>query len=145
MNYGRALHNVLEFSHQLDVLHKHMTESNLPVRKSDSFDRQCFLLEQHLGEDVYQTTYKKMKKVNLLSGITALPVLLVIAVAYIYSRWIDKELDMFGFFIDHPVLYLVPAVLIVVTLVLAVYHSILRKKLYYRIYPELKSRLHIQE
>ncbi|GGF99088.1 hypothetical protein GCM10010912_49800 [Paenibacillus albidus] len=42
---------------------------------------------------------------------------------------------------DHPVLYLVPAALIVVTLMLAVFHSALRRKLYGRIYQELKSKL----
>ncbi|MFF2911483.1 hypothetical protein [Paenibacillus sp. NPDC057934] len=53
-----------------------------------------------------------MKKVNILSGLFALPVLLVVA-----------------------------AVLIVVTLVLAAFHSALRRKLYGHIYLERKSKL----
>ncbi|ATP40028.1 hypothetical protein CSE16_08190 [Solibacillus sp. R5-41] len=141
MNVGRAVLRSLEFSHELDLLHKHITHSQLPVRKSDSFDNQCILLEQYLGEDTFQSTYKKMKRVNILSGLFALPVLLIVAAAFVYGRWIDRDYDIFGFFVEHPVLYIVPAVLIVVTLVLAAFHSLLRRKLYGRIYPELKYKL----
>ncbi|MEC0170934.1 DUF6097 family protein [Paenibacillus graminis] len=141
MNVGRTLLRTMEFSQQLDLLHKHITHSELPVQKSDSFDKQCMLLEQYLGENTFQTTYKKMNRVNILSGLFALPVLLIVAAAFIYGRYIDRGYDVFGFFMDHPVLYLVPAALIVVTLVLAVFHSVLRRKLYGRIYPELTSKL----
>jgi hypothetical protein len=141
MNMGKALLSQMEFSQELDMLHKHITKSELEVPKSDSFDKQCMLLEESLGEHAFQSTYKKMKKVNILSGLFALPVLLIIAAAFIYGRFIDRDYDVFGFFVDHPVLYLVPAVLIVVTLVLAMFHSALRKKLYGHIYPELKSKL----
>lgn len=141
MNVGRSVLRSLEFSHELDLLHKHITHSQLPVRKSDSFDNQCILLEQYLGEDTFQSTYKKMKRVNILSGLFALPVLLIVAAAFVYGRWINRDYDVFGFFVEHPVLYIVPAVLIVVTLVLAAFHSLLRRKLYGRTYPELKYKL----
>jgi hypothetical protein len=145
MNMGGAILRTLEFSQELDMLHKHITHSNLPVKKSDSFDKQCTLLEDHLGEDAFASTYKKMKKTNILSGLFALPVLLVVAVAAIYGRYINRGYDVFGFFVDHPVLYIVPAALVIVTLLLAAYHSVLRKKLYGRIYPELKSKLGIYD
>ncbi|MNC47315.1 hypothetical protein D3C75_963680 [compost metagenome] len=70
---------------------------------------------------------------------------MVIAAAFIYGRYINRGYDVFGYFVDHPLLYLVPAALIVVTLVLAVFHSALRRKVYGRIYPELKSKLHVVE
>ena len=143
MNVGRAVLRSLEFSHELDLLHKHITDSQLSVRKSDSFDNQCILLEQYLGEDTFQSTYKKMKRVNILSGLFALPVLLIVAAAFVYGRWINRDYDVFGFFVEHPVLYIVPAVLIVVTLVLAAFHSLLRRKLYGRIYLELKYKLQL--
>ncbi|MFB6367469.1 DUF6097 family protein [Paenibacillus elgii] len=133
----------MESSKQLDLLHKHMIQNNLPVQKSDSFDEQCFLLEQYIGEDIFQSTHKKMKTINILSGVFALPVLLVIVVAYIYNRWIHRKVDIVGFFVDNPVLYIIPAVLIVVTLILALFYYSLRKKLYDRIYPELKDKLKI--
>lgn len=141
MNAGREILRTMEFSHELDVLHNYITQSKMPVRKSDSFDKQVILLEEAQGENAFQSTYKKMKKVNLLSGLFALPVLLVIAVAAIYGKFINRGYDVIGYFMDHPVLYIVPAALVVVTLVLAVYHSALRRKLYGRIYPELKSKL----
>ncbi|SYX84057.1 DUF6097 family protein [Paenibacillus alvei] len=145
MNIGKVVVETLEFSQQLDILHKHITRNDLPVQKSDSFDKQCFLLERYIGEDIFQSTYKKMKTVNILSGVIALPVLLVIVVAYIYSRWIDRKYDIFGLFLNNPILYIIPAVLIVVTLVLALFHALLRKKLYYWIYPELKSKLKVND
>lgn len=141
MNMGSAVLKSMEFSQELDLLHKQITQRELPVAKSDSFDKQVILLEQHLGGTAYQTTYKKMKKVNILSGLAALPVLLVVAAAFIYGRYIDRDFDVFGYFVGHPVLYLVPAALIVVTLVLAMVHSALRRKLYGRIFPELKNKL----
>lgn len=141
MNAGRAILRTMEFSHELDVLHNYITQSKMPVRKSDSFDKQVMLLEEAQGENAFQSTYKKMKKVNLLSGLFALPVLLVVAVAVIYGKYINRGYDVFGYFVDHPVLYIVPAALIVVTLVLALYHSALRRKLYGQIYPELKRKL----
>lgn len=141
MNMGRVILRSLEFSQELDLLHKHIKRNELPVPLSDSFDKQVTLLEQYLGENAFQSTYKKMKKVNILSGLFALPVLLIVAAAFIYGRYIDRDYDVFGFFVDHPVLYLVPAALIVVTLVLAAFHSALRRKLYGRIYQELKSKL----
>ncbi|MEK3900195.1 MULTISPECIES: DUF6097 family protein [unclassified Paenibacillus] len=143
MNAGRAIVRTMEFSHELDVLHNYITQSKMPVRKSDSFDKQVMLLEEAQGESAFQSTYKKMKKVNILSGLFALPVLLVVAIAAIYGRYINRGYDVFGYFVDHPVLYIVPAALIVVTLVLALYHSALRRKLYGRIYPELKRKLEI--
>lgn len=141
MNIGKTIQQSLEFSQELDLLHKHISSNELKVQKSDSFDKQVMLLEQYLGEDTFQSTYKKMKRVNILSGLFALPVLLIIAAAFIYGRWIDRDYDIFGFFVDNPVLYIVPAALIVVTLVLAVAHSSIRKNLYGRIYHELKYKL----
>ncbi|MDU4697555.1 MAG: DUF6097 family protein [Paenibacillus sp.] len=144
MNAGRALLKTLEFSQELNLLHKYIKHNELPVPLSDSFDQQVMLIEQYLGGNDFQSIHKKMKRVNLLSGLFALPVLLVVAAAFIYGSYIDRDYDVFGFFVDHPVMYLVPAALIVVTLVLAVYHSTLRQKLYTRIYLELKSKLGLQ-
>ncbi|OVE66934.1 hypothetical protein CCS79_16770 [Clostridium diolis] len=145
MNFGKILNETLEFSAQLDILHKHITKNDLQVQKSDSFDKQCFLLERHIGENCFQSTHKKMNTVNILSGIFAFPVLLIILVAYIYGKWIDRKFNIFEFFLNNPILYIIPAILIVITLVLAIYHSILRKNLYYNIYPELKRKLMIEE
>jgi len=145
MSFGKIIHETLEFSNELDILHKHITKNDLQVQKSDSFDKQCFLLERYMGEDCFQSTHKKMNTVNILSGIFAFPVLLMILIVYIYGKWIDKKFDMFGFFLNNPVLYIIPAILIGITLILAIYHSTLRKNLYYKIYPELKRKLMIEE
>ncbi|WP_018750622.1 DUF6097 family protein [Paenibacillus sanguinis] len=145
MNVGRILLKTLEFSHELDVLHKHITTNQLPVRKSDSFDKQCFFLEEYLKEDTYQSVYRKMNAVNKWSGIVAAPVFLIIAVAFVYGKWINPSFDVIGFFVDNPMLYIVPAILIVITLMLALVHQILRKKLYEQIYPRLKAKLEVRE
>ncbi len=59
MNFGKILNETLEFSAQLDILHKHITKNDLQVQKSDSFDKQCFLLERYIGENCFQSTHKK--------------------------------------------------------------------------------------
>lgn len=56
-----------------------------------------------------------------------------------------ENLTYLNSFLNNPILYIIPAILIVITLVLAIYHSILRKNLYYNIYPELKRKLMIEE
>ncbi|WP_175406374.1 DUF6097 family protein [Bacillus sp. FJAT-27264] len=43
MNMGKTLLSSMEFSQELDLLHKHITNRELPVSKSDSFDKQCML------------------------------------------------------------------------------------------------------
>ncbi|OOM78360.1 hypothetical protein CLPUN_19690 [Clostridium puniceum] len=145
MNFGRILHETLEFSNELDILHKHITKNNLQVQKSDSFDKQCFLLERSIGEERFKSTHKKMSIVNIMSGIIAFPVLLVILAAYIYAKWINKNFDVFRFILNNPEIYIIAAVLLGITLILAMYHSILHKKLYYKIYPELKRKIVIEE
>lgn len=145
MGFGKISNETLEFSNELDILHKHIIKNNIQVQKSDSFDKQCALLEQHIGEESFKDTNKKMNIVNIMSGIFALPVLIMIVVGYIYGKWIDKNFDVFGFVLNNPVLYIIPAILIGVTLLLAIYHSILSKKLYYEIYPELKRKLRVKE
>lgn len=59
MNAGRAILKTMEFSHELDVLHNYITQSKMPVRKSDSFDKQVMLLEEAQGESAFQSTYKR--------------------------------------------------------------------------------------
>lgn len=145
MGFGRTSYETLEFSNELDILHKHIIKNNLQVQKTDSFDKQCFFLEQHIGEESFKATNKKMNTVNIMSGVFAVPVLIMIVVGYIYDKWIDKNFDVFEFLLNNPVLYIIPIVLIGVTLILASYHSILRKKLYYNIYPELKRKLRVEE
>ena len=145
MGFGKNSNETLEFSNELDILHKHIIKNNLHVQKSDSFDKQCVLLEQHIGEESFKVTNKKMNTVNIMSGIFAVPVLIMIVVGYIYDKWIDKNFDVLGFVLNNPVLYIIPAVLIVFTLLLATYHSNLRNNLYCKIYPELKKKLRVEE
>lgn len=144
MNFGKILNETLEFSAQLDILHKHITKNDLQVQKSDSFDKQCFLLERYIGENCFQSTHKNEYRQHSIRNF-CLPVLLIILAAYIYGKWIDRKFNIFEFFLNNPILYIIPAILIVITLVLAIYHSILRKNLYYNIYPELKRKLMIEE
>jgi hypothetical protein len=145
VSFEKKSNETLEFSNELDILHKHIIKNNLQVQKSDSFDKQCVLLEQHIGQESFKVTNKKMNTVNIMSGVFAVPVLIMIVVGYIYDKWIDKNFDVLGFVLNKPILYIIPAVLIVVTLLLATYHSSLRKKLYYDIYPELKRKLRVEE
>ncbi|WP_242841810.1 DUF6097 family protein [Clostridium beijerinckii] len=145
VGFGKILYETLEFSNELDILHKHITKNNLQVQKSDSFDKQCFLLERYIGEEHFQSIHKKMNIVNIMSGVFAFPVFIIILMVYVYAKWIDKKFDVFGFFLNNPVLYIIPAILIGVTIILAIYHSILSKNLYYKIYPELKRKLAIGE
>ncbi|AQR96416.1 DUF6097 family protein [Clostridium saccharoperbutylacetonicum] len=145
MGFGKILHEALEFSNELDILHRHITKNNLQVQKSDSFEKQCFLLERYMGEEHFQSIHKKMNIVNIMSGVFAFPVLLIILMVYVYAKWIDKKFDVFGFFLNNPALYIVPAVLIAVTIIFAIYHCILRNNLYYKIYPKLKEKLRVED
>jgi H+/gluconate symporter-like permease len=145
VGFGKKSNETIEFSNELDILHKHIIKNNLQVQKSDSFDKQCFFLEQHIGEENFKVTYKKMNIINIISGISALPIFIMVMVVCIYNKWIDKNFDVFGFIINNPALYIIPVVLLIITLILSNYYSILRKKLYHEIYPELKRKLSVKE
>lgn len=86
-----------------------------------------------------------MNIINIISGISALPIFIMVVVVCIYNKWIDKNFDVFGFIINNPALYIIPVVLLIITLILSNYYSILRKKLYHEIYPELKRKLSVKE
>jgi hypothetical protein len=145
VGFGRILHETLKFSNELDILHKHITKNNLRVQKSDYFEKQCFFLESHIGEDYFKSTHKKLRIVYSMLKIIAFSVLLVILGAYIYVEWIDKNFDVFKFIIDNPAIYIISAFLLGIILILNMYNSILRKKLYYKLYPELKRKLRVEE
>lgn len=145
MSFGRILHETLKFSNELDILHKHITKNNLPVQKSDYFEKQCFLLERHIGEEHFKSTHKILRIVNIMLRGIAFSVLFVILAAYIYVKWINKNFDMFKFIINNPAIYIISAFLLGLILILNMYNSILRKKLYYKIYPKLKRKFRVEE
>jgi hypothetical protein len=145
VGFGKNSNETLEFSNELDTLHKHIIKNNLQVQKSDSFDKQCVLLEEHIGEENFKVINKKMNTVNIMSGIFAVPILIMIVVGYVYYKWIDKSFDPFSFLLNNPALYIISAVLIGVAAIFSISYYILRKRLYYKIYPELKRKLRVEE
>jgi hypothetical protein len=145
VGFGMILHETLKFSNELDILHKHITKNNLGVQKSDYFEKQCFLLERHIGEEHFKSTHKKLSIVNIMLKSIAFSVLFVILGGYIYVEWINKNVDVFKFILNNPAIYIISAFLLGIILILNMYNSILRKKLYYKIYPELKRKLMIEE
>jgi hypothetical protein len=134
-----------EFNKELDILHKHITKNNIPINKSDYFDKQCFLLEDHISEDLFKFTHKKLRSVNILLKLISFSCLFVILAAYIYVKWINENFNIFKFIIDNPATYIICAFLFGIILILSLYNSILHKKLYYKIYPELKKKLRVEE
>jgi len=142
MNIGREVGNVLHFSEQLDILHKHISLNELPVKKRDSFDEQCILLEEYLGEDNYKSVYKKMRTLNILSGIMAFPILLLIVGVIVYSK-LNKEVNIFAFILENTYIWIGAGVLLAMILIVSLLFYITKNKLYYKIYPELKNKLHI--
>ena len=145
MNYGKMLYEISEFNKELDILHKHITKNDLRVKKSDYFDKQCSLLEDHLGEDRFKSTHKKLRRVNILLKLISFSCLFVILAAYIYVTWINKNFNIFKFIIDKPATYIICAFLFGIILILSLYNSILHKRLYYKIYPELKEKLRVED
>jgi hypothetical protein len=143
MNIGREVGDVLHFSEQLDILHKHITLNELPVKKRDTFDEQCILLEEYLGEDNYKRVYKKMRTLNILSGIMAFPILLLIIGVIVYSK-LNKDVDIFAFILNNTFLWIGAGVLLAVIVIVSLLFYITKNKLYNNIYPELKSKLHIK-
>lgn len=142
MNIGRAIGDMMQFSEQLDILHKHISLKELPVKKHDSFDEQCIILEEYLGENTYKKQYNKMKTLNLLSGVIAFPILFLIVAIIIYSK-VNKDFNVFNFIIENPIIYVVSGILLVLVLILALLFSIAKRKLYSKIYPNLKDKLNI--
>jgi hypothetical protein len=130
-----------EFNKELDILHKHITKNNLRVKKSDYFEKQCLLLEDHIGEERFKLTHKKLKSVNILLKLISFFCLFIILAAYIYVTWINENFNIFEFIIDNPATYIICAFLLGIILILSLYNSILHKRLYYKIYPELKKSL----
>lgn len=142
MNVGREVGNVLHFSEQLDILHKHISINELPVKKRDTFDEQCILLEEYLGEDNYKNVYKKMRTLNILSGVMAFPILLLIIGVIVYSK-INKDIDIFAFILENTIIWIAAGVLLAVILIVSLLFYITKNKLYNKIYPELKNKLNI--
>lgn len=135
----------LEFNNELDILHKHITKNNLRVQKSDYFEKQCLLLEHQIGEENFKSTHKKLNIANIMLKLIAFSSLFVILAAYIYVKWINENFDIFKFIINNPAIYILSAFLLGMILILNIYNSILRKRLYYKIYPELKRKLRVEE
>ena len=142
MNVGREVGDVLHFSEQLDILHKHISLNELPVKKRDTFDEQCILLEEYLGEDNYKRVYKKMRTLNILSGIMAFPILLLIVGVIIYSK-LNKEGDIFAFILNNTFIWIGAGVLLAIIVIISLLFYITKSKLYNKVYPELKSKLNI--
>lgn len=142
MNVGREVGDVLHFSEQLDILHKHISLNELPVKKRDTFDEQCILLEEYLGEDNYKRVYKKMRTLNILSGIMAFPILLLIVGVIIYSK-LNKEVDIFAFILNNTFIWIGAGVLLAIIVIISLLFYITKSKLYNKVYPELKSKLNI--
>ncbi|MDU4962394.1 MAG: DUF6097 family protein [Sporomusaceae bacterium] len=142
MNPGRILAEALEFSQELDDLHKHISATNLPVKKSDSFDKQCLLLEDYLGGNAFRTYHKKMKTANMLSGVLAAPVLVAIVVFILIDKF-NSDFNVFKFILDNPVIYILAGILLVAVLSVAWYFRHVKNKLYGEIYPAMKDRLNM--
>ncbi len=142
MNIGGTIKQTLEFSEQLDILHKHISKYELPVKKSDSFDKQCILLEEYIGQSDYLICYKKMKTANYLSGLIAAPVLIAVIIFYVYAK-LNRDFDIAHFIINNSIIYIVAGVLFVLTLLISLYFYLTKRKLYGTIYPSLKKSLHI--
>ncbi|GLB23941.1 hypothetical protein LXJ15735_01820 [Lacrimispora xylanolytica] len=143
MNIGREVGNVLHFSEQLDILHKHISFNELPVKKRDAFDEQCILLEEYLGEDNYKNVYKRMRTLNILSGVMAFPVLLLIIGVIVYSK-LNEEVNIFAFILENTFLWIGAGVLLALILIVSLLFYITKNKLYNKIYPELKHKLNIK-
>lgn len=130
----------IQLSEQLDILHRQISEKNIPVQKKDSFDEQCIVLEKYIGGSKFKTYCQKMKMANTLSGCFAFPVLLAIIGFYINSK-INKAFDIFKFITNNPIIYILGGMVLILVLCLATYFYFIKKKLYGLIYSELKDKL----
>lgn len=144
MNMGGILSQTLELSQQLDCLHKHITVHELPVKKSDDFNKQCILLEEYIGETDFVNCYKKMKTANLLSGLIAAPVTIAVILFVIYAKF-NKDFNVFLFIFNNPIIYVAAGILLVLVLLISMYFYLIKRKLYGRIYPSLKEKLNIRD
>jgi hypothetical protein len=99
-------------------------------------------LEEYLGEDNYKKVYKKMRTLNILSGVMAFPILLLIIGVIIYSK-INKDIDIFAFILENTIIWFAAGVLLAVICMVSLLFYITKNKLYNKIYPELKNKLNI--
>jgi hypothetical protein len=144
MNIGGTLSQTLEFSQQLDILHKHISKHELPVKKSDSFDKQCILLEEYIGETDFLNYYKIMKTANYLSGLIAAPVTIAVIIIVIYAK-LNKDFNVGLFILNNPIIYVAAGILLVLVLLISMYFYLIKRKLYGRIYPSIKRKLNIED
>ena len=83
-----------------------------------------------------------MRTLNILSGIMAFPILLLIVGVIVYSK-LNKEVNIFAFILENTYIWIGAGVLLAMILIVSLLFYITKNKLYYKIYPELKNKLHI--
>lgn len=75
MNNLSLLSEVLDDAQHLKELHYFIEEHQLPIISKDDLDEQMMEIEKYLGQDQFTQTHAKRKKVNIGTGLLALPVL----------------------------------------------------------------------
>ena len=140
MGNAEILYHTLQLSAELDELHKLISTMDLPVQKRDSFDEQCILLEEYLENNDFRVNYRRMKKINMITGLFAIPFLIVVIGLYISGKF-KADSNFISYIFNNMWIIYVLGVSLVALFITAVYFYALRRNLYYKIYPKLKQGL----
>ncbi|MDC9819207.1 DUF6097 family protein [Pectobacterium polonicum] len=91
---GKSLDN----AQRLKELHQHIERYNVPVTSKDDLFQQFIEIERYLGGTDYASIHAKKSKVNILTGIFAMPIL-IFALFFIpdrYLKYFNIEFDIAG-------------------------------------------------
>ncbi|WP_258305649.1 DUF6097 family protein [Pectobacterium parmentieri] len=98
MGYSNILGKVLDNAQRLKEVHYHIEHHHIPVTSKDDLSQQIIEIERYLGDSSYTSLNTRKHRINILSAILALPVLLFcfIFVPDRYLKYFNIEYDIDG-------------------------------------------------
>lgn len=136
---GASVSASLQLAEELRWLHKTLRERVPSVPLRDDFFEQCAALEERVGGDGFRRTRSRAKRLNLLSGLLAVPVLLAVMAGIAADKLMDG-FDVVPWMMSNPWVFVLAGVLVVAVLLLAVTLRMTNRALLRREYPSLLER-----
>ncbi|MFB7158340.1 DUF6097 family protein [Lysinibacillus sp. NPDC056232] len=142
LNYGKTMLEIYSSAEELKQLHKIISDYNLPIRSEDTFEKQAVEVSEYLKEPTFIEARNKKRSLNIMSGVIALPIVVFIVYMILGKLKIIGREDIFknilDWFLAYPWAFILYA-FIFASIVIA--HKLIEKKMYNKIYPNLKLKL----
>ncbi|HEY4389970.1 MAG TPA: DUF6097 family protein [Paenibacillus sp.] len=148
LNYGKTMVEVFSSAEELKQLHKIISDYNLPIKSEDTFEKQAVGVSEYLNEPTFIEARNKKRSLNIISGVISLPIVVFIVYMILGKLKVIDRGDIFknvlDWFLAYPWAFILYAI-VFASIVIA--HKSIEKKMYYKIYPNLKLKLldHLKE